>query len=223
MAVASLHPDHAEEVSEMIKQAGGSAVSTTVDIGVEDSVIAAVDAAVSTFGGLDAIYINAGDMSRETIGNDTDAQSIDLDVLDRTIRTNLRGYLLCVRHGVPRLLNEDGGSVVCTSSAAAFIGEPQRPAYAMSKGAVHALVRHVASRWGKNGVRANAVAPGPILTAQAAEHMEQAMKEAMLTGVRSRRLGRPDDVAAMVAFLISDDGQWVNGQVISVDGGLTLR
>jgi NAD(P)-dependent dehydrogenase (short-subunit alcohol dehydrogenase family) len=112
---------------------------------------------------------------------------------------------------------------VYTSSAASFVGEPERPAYAAAKSGVNALMRHVASRFGKHHIRANAIAPGLIVSDRMREVMPQALLDGTLKGTRSWRLGHPTDIAAMVAFLLSDDGEWVNGQVISVDGGVTLR
>jgi NAD(P)-dependent dehydrogenase (short-subunit alcohol dehydrogenase family) len=112
---------------------------------------------------------------------------------------------------------------VYTSSAASFVGEPARPSYAAAKSGVNALMRHVASKWGKQHIRANAIAPGLIVSDEMSEVIPQDMQQRTLRGTRSWRLGHPTDIAAMVAFLVSDDGEWVNGQVISVDGGVTLR
>lgn len=223
VAVADLNREAAEEVAASIVESGGEAVGLTLDIGDEESVAAAVAAAVGSFGRLDAVHVNAADLSPGTISNDTDAVSIDLEAFDRTIRTNLRGHLLCTRHAVPRLLEAGGGSLVYTSSAAAFIGEPARPAYAVAKSGINAIVRHVASKWGKEGVRANAVAPGLVLTDTIQSGLDPSFRAAALRGSRSPRLGRPEDVAALVAFLMSDDAEWINGQVVSVDGGATLR
>jgi NAD(P)-dependent dehydrogenase (short-subunit alcohol dehydrogenase family) len=95
---------------------------------------------------------------------DSDVLAIQMDVFDRTVLVNLGGHLLCARPALPELLKRGGGSIVYTSSAAAFVGEAQRPAYGISKSGLGGLVRHVASRWGKEGVRANGVAPGLVLT-----------------------------------------------------------
>lgn len=121
------------------------------------------------------------------------------------------------------MLARGGGALVYTSSAAAFIGEPERPSYAMAKSGINALMRHVASKWGKKGVRANAVAPGLVITEKNQQNLEPSFRAMALKVTRSSRLGLPDDIAGMVAFLMSADGEWINGQVISVDGGATLR
>ena len=223
VAVADLNQAAAESVVAGITGAGGDAFAIGFDIGDSDGVGAAVKTTVGTFGGLDAVHVNAADLRPETIMNDTDVESIDLDVLDRTIRTNMRGHFLCTRHAIPELLARGGGALVFTSSAASFIGEPERPAYAMAKSGINALVRHVASKWGKKGIRANAVAPGLVLTQPTRNALDPAFRDRALAMSRSSRLGEPEDIAAMVAFLMSSDAEWINGQVISVDGGATMR
>jgi len=153
---------------------------------------------------------------------DTDALSVPLEVYDRTMAVNQRGYLLCTRHALPHLI-QARGAIVYTSSAAAFAGEPERVAYAMSKAAVNALMRHVATRWGKQGVRANAITPGFVCTEQIKNAVTPEFEKMMLAHSRSPRLGESRDVAAMVAMLFSEDGEWINGQTLSVDGGAILR
>ena len=210
-----------EQVARQVNEAGGKAVAMRCDISDDASVKALVDFAVETYGGIDCMHANAADLS--AVLSDTDAVSVPLEIFDRTIAVNLRGHLLCTRHAVPELLKRGGGSIVYTSSAAAFAGEPERVAYAISKSGLNALMRHVASRWGKQGIRANAVAPGMILTEAILGNMPEEMQQTVIAMGRSPRLGKPEDIAAMVALLFSDDGEWINGQVVGVDGGVTMR
>jgi NAD(P)-dependent dehydrogenase (short-subunit alcohol dehydrogenase family) len=223
VVVGSLHEEHAQKVVAEIEEHGGRALALGVDISDEVSVGAAVAATTATFGRIDAVHVNAANMSMDVIGADSDAASINLGVFDRTVQTNLRGYLVCTQQVIPALLEAGGGSIVYTSSAAAFVGEPQRPAYAMTKSGLSGLGGHVASKWGREGIRANAVAPGPTLSAAVDAVLPAEHKEAMLADLRSPRLGRPEDIAAMVVLLLSPEGEFVNGQIISVDGGRTLR
>jgi NAD(P)-dependent dehydrogenase (short-subunit alcohol dehydrogenase family) len=223
VVVGSLHQKNADAVAASILDNGGRALAVGVDIASDESIATALKAALEAYGGIDAVHVNAADMSPETIGNDTDAASMDLAVFDRTVRTNLRGYLACTQQVIPHLLERGGGAIVYTSSAAAFVGEPERPAYAITKGGISSLVWHVASKWGTAGIRANAVAPGPTVSPDMQAVLPASYKEAMLATLRSPRLGRPEDIAAMVVLLLSPEGEWVNGQVISVDGGRTLR
>ena len=223
VVVGDINGAAATVVAEQIVKDGGRAVARTVDASDEASVAELVDFAVGEYGGLDLLHANAADLSPEVIGQDSDAVTIPLEAFDRTMHVNMRGYLLCARHAIPHMLRGGGGALVFTSSAAAFVGEPERPAYAMAKSAINALVRHIASHWGKEGIRANAVAPGLVLTAPIRESIASEFREYALRMTRSPRLGTPEDIAAMVAFLGSADAEWVNGQVISVDGGTLLR
>jgi NAD(P)-dependent dehydrogenase (short-subunit alcohol dehydrogenase family) len=222
VTVADLDEVAARAVAKAIEDAGGTAIATAVDVTDESSVEAATALTVDTFGRLDFLHVNAADLSPANIGRDADIVTVPLAVLDRTIDVSIRGAVLCTRAAIPRLLAH-GGGIAYTSSAAAFAGEPERPSYAMGKSALGGLVRHVASRWGKAGVRANAVAPGLVLTEATQRGLDPAFREMAMAVTRSNRLGTPEDIAAMVAFLASDDGEWITGQVLSVDGGATIR
>ena len=128
-----------------------------------------------------------------------------------------------VKYGIPAMRRSGGGSIVATSSAAAFLGDSTRPAYSTSKAGLGALVRHIASRWGREGIRCNAVAPGLVLSDEMRPRVPADRQQAYLATQRYRRLGEPRDVAAMVTFLMSDEAEWVTGQVIGVDGGMVMR
>ena len=223
VVVGDLVGDNAEGVAAGIRAAGGRAVAAQFDIAVDESVAALTDTAVREFGGLDLMHANAADLSESGILQDSDALAVDLGVFDRTIAVNLRGHLLCTRHSIPLMLARGGGDIVYTSSAAGHVGEPERPSYGISKSGLNALMRHVSSRWGREGVRANCVAPGVVLTKTIRDHSDQAFRDFALSLGRSARLGEPQDIAAAVAFLMSDDAGWITGQVISVDGGSTVR
>lgn len=223
VVIGDLDADAALTVAQRITDAGGRAVGVPADISDEAAVTALIATAVDTFGGVDILHANAADLSAATLGRDSNALEVPLDAFDRTLAVNLRGHLLCTRAALPEILRRGGGAIVYTSSAAAFVGEPERPSYAVSKSGVNALVRHVASKWGPRGIRANAVAPGLVLTEGSRSVLSETFMARALKGTRSWRLGEPEDVAAMVAFLASSDGEWINGQVISVDGGASLR
>lgn len=221
VVVGDLNLAGAEQTAAAINDAGGQAVAARFDISDEASVDDLVSFAVRCYAGLDAVHINAGDMG--AVSKDTDVVDIDLAVWDRTIAVNLRGHMLLTRRALPELLSRGAGAIVYTSSIASFTGEPQRPAYAVTKAGINALARHVASRWGKDGIRANAITPGLILTPEIEHGAPPEMLQAMLARNRSTRHGRADDVASMVAYLLSDEGSWINGQTVNIDGGTILR
>jgi NAD(P)-dependent dehydrogenase (short-subunit alcohol dehydrogenase family) len=220
VVIGDLSRERAQAVAARIRDAGGEALGLPFDVTDEPTVAALMGAAVTHFGGLDGLQINVADLAIHR--RDGDVLELELEVFDRVTAVSLRGHLLCTRHALPHLLARGGGALVYTTSAAAFIGEPKRVSYAMAKSGIHALMRHVASRWGKEGIRANAIAPGMVRTeANAlapAERFERALR-----GTRSRRLGKPEDIAAVTAMLLSHEGEWINGQTWSIDGGATIR
>lgn len=223
VCVADVNEDGAKAVAERMRAAGHEAFAVFIDVTNEASVNAAFAQAVNGLGGLDGCHVNAADL--RTIFADSDALTVDLAVFDRTIDVNLKGHLLCTRAALPHLLkSERGGAIVYTSSGAGTGGEPQRPSYAASKSGVNALMRHVASRWGREGLTSNAIAPGFVMTQEMIDggQVPPEWIEKMLASGRTTRLGQSEDIAAMAAFLLSEDARWMNGQVINVNGGSAL-
>lgn len=207
-----------KDIVERITAAGGKATAVQFDAVDEASVNALVATAVAAHGGLDAVLVNMADLSLHT--KDTDALGIPMEVFDRAYAVNLRGHLLCTRAAIPEMLKRGGGAIVYTSSSAAFMNRPTGVAYSVTKYALVALMRHVATRWGKEGIRANVVAPGLVMSEKNRNHPR---KDQILAITQSKRLGETEDIAAMVAMLMSRDGEWINGQVVCVDGGVTMR
>jgi len=212
----------ARAVAGAIVAAGGRALGLELNGADDASIRSAVGLAVATFGGLDGFHANFASFS-DGAGAE-DVLDLPMDIYDEVMRVNARGFLLCTRHAVPAMIARGGGSMVYTSSGAAYLGETVRVAYAMSKTAVHALMRHVARRFGPQGIRANAIAPGVI----SHPRFEAVISPELIAGFREAtalktRLGSPADIAAMGALLMSDEGSYITGQVISVDGGNLMR
>jgi len=184
-----------------------------------------IDTAVRKLGGIHTLFNVAADLSPGTIGADSshDVTNIPVEVWRRTLDVNLTGYMLTTRYALPHMFAAGSGSIVNTMSAAAWMAEPVRVAYSAAKAGVAALTRHTATIGGKQGVRCNAIAPGTVLTESVLRVLPAAERERQLADIPSTRLGTPEDIAALVAFLASDDGAWINGQTLSVDGGLTKR
>lgn len=212
----------AAETVDEIAAAGGEALATPLDGADERSIAAAVTLACERYGGLDGLHANFASFVDQD--QDTGILELPLAAFDETLRVNLRGFYICTRAALPAILDRGGGSIIYTSSPAASKGEPTRVAYAVSKAGGHALMRHVAARYGARGVRANSISPGSVLHARHEGALEPAVKEWLYSlALIKSRLGRTEDIAAMSALLMSDEGSYITGQIISVDGGVTMR
>jgi NAD(P)-dependent dehydrogenase (short-subunit alcohol dehydrogenase family) len=222
VVIGDIAADAAQRTAESIVAAGGRAAHVAFDLADPDSVANLIHSAATTYDGVDLLFNVGADMS--TIRADTDVVDIDFGVWDRVMTVSLRGYVAAMKYAIPEMLDRGGGAIVNMSSAAAFQGEPARPAYATAKAGIGALTRHVAARWGKEGIRCNAVAPGFTAT-EAIRSVPQwpELQAAALKRIRGTRVGNPDDIAALVAFLLSEEGAWINGQVVNIDGGTVLR
>lgn len=221
VVVGDIDRAEAEKTAAMANAGPGPAIAVAFDLADEASIAALVAAADAEFGGLDAIHVNANDNAAAR--EDFDAIEVSLRIFDRTVKVGLRGYLLCTRYALPLLLKRGGGSIIYTSSTTAFGSSDTRVSYGMIKAGQLALMRHVARRWGKEGIRANALCPGMVVTENTRIHVPHEFQQQMLAITPSHRLGTPEDVAAMVAMLVSDDGAWITGQAINVDGGIIMR
>lgn len=210
----------AKAVAEQVITDGGRALSAGFDIRDRESVARLINLALEQSGKIGGVHVNAADMS--LLSRDEDVVSTDLSVFDATLGVNLRGHVCVTQLAIPHLL-KSGGALVYTSSEAAYLSEPTRFSYGITKSGINALMRHVAIRWGREGIRANAVAPGFTLTSAIDAHISDELKAEFLGNIHSPRLVAPEDVAATVAFLMSDDAASINGQVINVDGGRILR
>ena len=222
VVVGDIAADAAGQTAARIVAVGGVATHVGFDLSDPESVAALIDTAAATYDGVDLLFNVGADMG--ALRGDSDVVDIDFGVWDRVMAVNLRGYVAAMKYAIPRMLGRGGGAIVNMSSAAAFQGEPARPAYATAKAGIGALTRHVASRWGKEGIRCNAVAPGFTATEaiRSVPQWEQ-LQAGALKRIRGTRVGDPGDVAALVAFLLSDEGAWINGQVVNIDGGTVLR
>lgn len=222
VVLGDVNVDSAQRAVDQIVVAGGQAVAVKLDGADEASVAAAVGICREAYGGLDGLHANFAMFE----DNETDigVMELDLATFDHLMQVNVRGFLLCTRHALPELIARGGGAILYTGSIAAYIGGPRRVAYAMSKSAILALMRHVATRHGPDGIRANAVVPGFILR----PNQEDVFRPEIIQGAKNialikSRIGHPGDVAALSALLMSDEGSFITGQSIAIDGGVTIR
>jgi NAD(P)-dependent dehydrogenase (short-subunit alcohol dehydrogenase family) len=221
VVLGDIDGDRAIATADEVAATGATCLGMYLDGGDDASIKAAVDLAVANFGGLDGFHANyAGFNDNDSLH---DVTTIPLEDFDEVMRVGSRGFVLCTRHAIPEMLKRGGGSLVYTSSDAAFMGEVVRVAYAMSKVSMHALVRHVANRFGAQGIRANAICPGVVAHPRFHDMMPAEIVEEFTRATLLGRLGRPIDIAAMGALMMSDEGSYMTGQVISVNGGSNMR
>lgn len=219
VVVGDINEQWAKDSAQAIVDKGGRAAGVHLDGTQAVSQAAIVAAAHTLFGGLDIFHSN---LAGGTEG-DVDALNCPEEVFDKSVAINLKSHFLATQAALPALIERGGGSMIYTSSGAASGASPWQVAYPMTKNGIHALARHVANKWGKEGVRANVICPGLIMTEAVAQHLSDKQVVDLERRTPSPRLGRPDDIAAAVAFLASDDAGFVNGQVWHVNGGTQMR
>jgi NAD(P)-dependent dehydrogenase (short-subunit alcohol dehydrogenase family) len=205
---------------ELAKALGDNAFAVPFDAGDVSSVAELIAKAVERFGRLDILHNNAAIMANEHIKKDTNPVDIEFDVWDKTFAVNVRGYVAGCKYAIPHMLKAGGGAIVMTSSGSAHRGDLGNIAYGASKAAVTNFARYVAAIYGKQGIRCNTISPGLIRTEGGQKNVQGPMVKVMADNTLTPRLGLPEDIAAAVAFLVSDDGAFVTGQDIAVDGGM---
>ncbi|HEV8297527.1 MAG TPA: SDR family oxidoreductase [Acidimicrobiales bacterium] len=220
VVVADRNGEGATAVAAGIAATGAGAIAVRADVTSEDDVRAMIHAAVDMWGGLDVLHNNAGTTDVSVVGADEDIREMPIELWDHIMAVNLRGPMLGCKHALPHLIARGGGSIVNTSSMSGFAGDLRYPAYGASKGGLNAFTKYVATMYGKQGVRCNAVCPGLVVTPAAREHFDPAMLELYEGNHLTPHLGTPEQVAEVAAFLASDAAAYVTGQAIPVDGGL---
>jgi NAD(P)-dependent dehydrogenase (short-subunit alcohol dehydrogenase family) len=216
VVVADIAFDRAEAVAAEI---GSSALAVEVDVSDESAVAAMVTRTVERFGRVDVLHNNAASSDPAIKNRDTDPLSVDLELWDTVLSTDLRGAFLGCRHVVPVMLEQGAGVIVNTSSTASLTGGMPF-AYSAAKAGVNALTLQVAALYARRGIRCNAVCPGPTRTPPV---LDQVPVEAMDMIAHQTLVGRwaePSELAAAIVFLASDDASFITGEIIRVDGGM---
>jgi len=202
----------ARETLELIEEEGSQAELVRGDIGEKSTSEALVDAAVSRFGGLDILVNNAAEQHVRESLEDVDEKSVR-----RVIDTNLMGYFFMVQAALRHM--KPGGRIINTASIVAYRGHPQLIDYSMTKGAIMALTRSLATRLADKPILVNAVAPGPIWTPLIPASFPPDKVESFGTNTPLGRPGQPNEVAPAYLLLASEDGRYITGQAIHVNGG----
>lgn len=208
-------------VQHLIEAAGGRALGLGVDVAQEVAVQHAIATTQSTFGQLDILFNNAGISILKPIPETTEAD------LDRLLSVNFKGLFFGCKHAIPVMAEQGGGVIINTASELAFVGQPLYGAYCATKGAILAFTRALALECAPQGIRANAICPGPVTTPLLQVEFDLAQDPMAEAAAAAKelpigRLGTPEEIANVVTFLASDEASFIVGAGILADGGRTV-
>ena len=222
VVVSDIDAEGAEATLSAIKELGGQGIFIHADVSNAEDVQALVAGAVETYGRLDCAYNNAG-IEGFMEGR---LHEYPEEIWDRLIDINLKGVWLCLKYEIPRMLEQGGGAIVNTASAAGLVGSRRLSAYVASKHAVVGLTKAAALEYAKDGIRVNAVCPG-IIDTPMVRRLNAGRKaddeEPHIVATAVGRLGAPEEIAESVAWLCSDAASLVTGAAMAVDGGFTAQ
>ena len=217
VVLADLDVRRAERVAGEIKAAGGTATAVRADVADPAAVEALVQFVIRTYGGLDVAVNNAG------IGGELNpAGSYSVDGWNRVIQVNLNGVFHCMRSEIPAMLTRGGGAIVNMASILGSVGFANSAAYVAAKHGVLGLTKTAALEYATQGIRVTSVGPGFIST-PLLDVLDDATREAVAALHPMKRLGRPEEVAALVCFLASDEASFITGSYHVIDGGYTAQ
>ncbi len=221
VALFDVNASMAREVAASIADAGGEAMAVGGDVSVGADLADAIAETVARFGGLDIAVANAG---IQLHSEDKDLHTLDEAVWDRTHAVNYRGVYLTCKHALAEMVRREHGVIAIVSSITALAGTTPNVAYASGKAGVLNLNRHIAVHYASRGIRSFAVCPGALeRTPDWHDHPDpRGRLERMTAQIPMRRLGTPEEIACVIAFLAGPGGSYVNGASVVVDGGLTV-
>jgi NAD(P)-dependent dehydrogenase (short-subunit alcohol dehydrogenase family) len=215
VAAAARRKDRIDALAAELRETSHEALAVPCDVTDERSVADAVAEVVRTFGRLDGAFNSAG-----VGGGHRRLHELDTDLLDTVLATNLRGPFLCMKYEVAAMLEAGGGSIVNCSSIGGLIGGPGNADYAASKFGLAGLVRCAARDYAPDGIRVNAIAPGPTRSEMFDRWMPTEEARADMAGrFPLNYIAHPDDMARAALFLLSDESRWTTGTVLACEGG----
>lgn len=219
IVVADFDEDLGASAVAAIEAAGGEAAFVKVDVSSSDDVEAMIRFSVTRFGGLHVLYNNAGIFPADDGGATETPES----TWERVMDVNLKGVWLGCKYGIPAMLDSGGGSIVNVASFVALMGAATAQiAYTASKGGVLSMTREIAVEYGRQGIRANSLCPGPIATPMLEELMsDPSRRQRRLVHIPMGRLGKAEELARAALFLASDESSFMTGSQLVVDGGIT--
>ncbi len=220
VAVVDVNDTAGEACVDALQAMGGKAIYLHCDVSKEDEVKAMVEAVVAHFGRLDLACNNAA-VSRGS----GPIHQFSREVFDQTLELCLTNTWLCMKYEIDAMLAQGGGAIVNISSNASLRGQAFNTAYASAKGGVNILTKSASVEYATKGIRINAVSPGVIRTPGLEKYFEEQpkMAEQLRKVAPMQRLGEPSEIAEAVAFLLSDRASFITGQLLSVDGGGSVR
>jgi len=216
VAVWDTKIDGAEETARLCRERRAVARAWTVDVGAEDQVEGAVADFVREWGLPDSLVANAGIFPRSR------ALDMQLSEWDRVLRANLTGTFLCARAAARWMIQGGGGAIVTTASGRGLAGAANGAHYSATKGGIISLTKSLALDWAPYGIRVNCVIPGLADTAQPRVEMSDDQLYAMGARIPLGRIGQPEDIAGVVAFLLGSDAAYMTGQSVAVNGGAIM-
>ncbi|SPM35610.1 NAD(P)-dependent dehydrogenase, short-chain alcohol dehydrogenase family [Mycobacterium rhizamassiliense] len=223
VAVVDIDEAKANDVADEIRATGARAIGLGGDLADEDAAKSVVQSTAKEFGRIDVLHNNAALTASDFLSRDTTVSEMPIDVWQRSMEVNLGSQLLMCKYAVPEMRRGGSGSIVNMSSGAALSGDRTRLAYGVSKAGVHALTMYVATSEGKQGIRANTIVPGLILTDAVRAHLSDNILDGLGRATLTPYVGQPHDVAELVAFLASEQSRYITGQMIAIDGGMSAH
>ena len=218
VVIGDILEEEGRRTEAQINESGGECVFVRLDVTSESDWRQAVAAAVSHFGKLDILVNNAGIFRSNTV-EDTSEEEWDL-----VMGINAKGVFLGTKLAIPEMRKAGGGSIINISSVAGLVGNPFSSAYNASKGAVRLLTKSTAIQYAKDGIRANSIHPGVIVTPMTQDVVnDPRFREFRLAANPIQRLGQPEDIAYGALYLASDEASFVTGSVLVIDGGWTAQ
>lgn len=217
VVVTDISKEECEEVVKEIEKEGGKAIALKLDVTSEKEWKKVVGIVKEKFGRIDILVNNAGIVDIEEPG--------DTSKIEKILSVNLKGVLIGINAVLPTMIEQKYGRIVNISSVAAFTSWPKIPTYSATKGGIIGLTKCYAGYLAGYNININAIAPGAIETKMLEEGLQKMgiTKEQVIQLIPKGRIGRPEDIANAVAFLVSDEADYITGEVLVVDGGLSVR
>ncbi|MDI6689485.1 MAG: SDR family NAD(P)-dependent oxidoreductase [Actinomycetota bacterium] len=214
VVVTDLNKEDCENVVKEIEKLGGEGLALKLDVTNEEEIIEVVKRTKEKFGRIDILVNNAGIFIQQEL------DKMDTSKIDKILSVNLRGVILCTKYVLPEMKEHSYGKIINIASIAGFVGFELSSIYCATKGALVNMTRELASELDKYKINVNAVAPGAIETAMTKNLLEdEKVKAALLAMIPYGRIGKPNDIANVVAFLASDESEYITGHTVIVDGG----